>query len=139
MQVSRKTTAFRALRGKCPNCGKPGVFARPFYLATACRHCGLPFDRERGFTLGTTSIGYVVAIILIFPPIIFFTVMGTLDPVHAVILGVIGSFAIPTLLYPFLLRCVVAMYFASLAHELPVNTGRPFAEGDHEGEPARPE
>lgn len=130
MNLSRKTAAFRALTGKCPNCGQKGIFQRPFQLPPNCPHCELPLNREHGFTLGTTSIGYVFSLIFILAPCLFFVMNGFLTVRLGVILGVVLSIAFPIVTYPFLVRCVVALYFYFLAHELPANTGKKFTVGD---------
>ena len=130
MRVTRQMAAKRAITGRCPNCGQQGIFARPFHLPPECPHCGLPLNREHGFTLGTTSVGYVLALIFILAPCLYFVMSGALSVTLGVILGVVLSIIFPIITYPFLVRCVVALYFYSLAHELPANTGKEFDVGD---------
>jgi hypothetical protein len=77
--------------------------------------------QEAGFTLGTTSIGYVIALLVILLPLIILAAAGKVSFWVAVVAGGFGSFLLPLLLYPFLLCWVVGTYYGSLPSELPEN------------------
>lgn len=83
----------------------------------ACPHCGLSFDKEEGFTLGTTSIGYVLSIFLILAPMIALAVMGVVSTWVAVAVGGALSLALPIIAYPWLLGMVVGSYYAVFGYE----------------------
>lgn len=48
----------RALRLRCPVCGKGKLFSGIFFVPEKCRDCGAPFAREPGFFLGSIYINY---------------------------------------------------------------------------------
>lgn len=46
----------RGLVGRCPRCGGRGLFASPFDLVEDCPTCGLHFEREEGYWLGSVTV-----------------------------------------------------------------------------------
>jgi uncharacterized protein (DUF983 family) len=48
----------RALKLRCPRCGKGRLFSRGFAMNRCCPECGLLFDRAPGYYLGSTYINY---------------------------------------------------------------------------------
>ena len=54
----------RALGLRCPRCGEGGLFTSWFRMATSCQKCGLVFEREPGFFLGSTYINYGLTTVL---------------------------------------------------------------------------
>ena len=84
---------------------------RGFRLRSECPYCGLRFEEESGVTLGTTVLGYSIAVVVVVVPLLFPTALGWLPGPVAIGLGVVLSFAVPALLYPFLLRLTLAAWF----------------------------
>ncbi len=128
MQVSRSEVIKRCTRGRCPNCGRPGLFGsktKPafwgFLLRKSCTFCQLRIQEEHGLTLGTTSIGYVIALFVVLLPAIAAALLGYLSVWQAVFWGIVGSFLLPTLAYPLLLRMVLASWFGLNFQNLPAN------------------
>lgn len=112
----------RCLSGTCPRCGGPGLFrgdpTRPetmprwgFRLEPECPYCGLRFQEESGVTLGTTVVGYVLVVAFVVAPLLLAMAVGWIPGWLAIASGVILSFALPTLLYPLLLRITLAAWF----------------------------
>ena len=59
------TLIVRALRLKCPRCGQAPMFSGLFRMIERCAHCGLKFEREPGYFLGSIYINYgLTALIL---------------------------------------------------------------------------
>lgn len=69
--ISRGTLLSRAVRLKCPQCGESKMFHHWVLMHPACPHCGLKYEREPGYFLGsiyfnygltalTTTIAYIV-------------------------------------------------------------------------------
>jgi uncharacterized protein (DUF983 family) len=56
-------TLGRIVRLRCPACGVGPLFRGPFAMAAGCRGCGLSFEREPGFYLGSIYINYGVTVI----------------------------------------------------------------------------
>lgn len=48
----------RALRLRCPRCGGAPMFAGVLRMHPACAACGLRFEREAGFFLGSIYLNY---------------------------------------------------------------------------------
>ena len=118
----RKVAARRCLSGLCPRCGGPGLFngdstspaSMPrwgFRHAKECPYCGLRFQEESGVTLGTTVVGYVLVVLLVVVPLLIATAFDWIPSWIAITAGVIASFGLPVLLYPFLLRVTLATWF----------------------------
>ena len=123
MKVERSEIFSRALTGRCPNCGQFEMFKNWFRLQKRCPNCGMDLEKEEsGFYFGTTSIGYVLSIILVIIPVCILVVMDMLSMWVGVGIGIIGSIMLCTLLYPFMLCWVIMLYFMVQAEELPNNS-----------------
>ena len=123
MKVERGEILSRTLTGRCPNCGRFGLFKNWFRLHKRCPHCEMELEKEEsGFYFGTTSIGYVLAIILVIIPVCILVVKDMLSMWLGVGIGIIGSIMLCTLLYPFMLCWVIMLYYIVQAEELPKNS-----------------
>jgi uncharacterized protein (DUF983 family) len=126
MRVGRDEIFTRTLTGRCPNCGRFGLFKKWFRLHKRCPHCEMELEKEEsGFYFGTTSIGYVLAIILVIIPVCILVVKDILSMWLGVGIGIIGSIMLCTLLYPFMLCWVIMLYYIVQAEELPKNSPEP--------------
>jgi len=76
---------------------------------------------ESGFYFGTTSIGYVLAIILVIIPVCILVVMDVIGMWTGVTIGIVGSVILCTLLYPLMLCWVIMLFYTVQAEELPEN------------------
>lgn len=56
---------FRALRLRCPRCGETKMFKGLFRMHESCAHCGLKYEREPGYFLGSIYINYGVTAFLL--------------------------------------------------------------------------
>ncbi|HBM85485.1 MAG TPA: DUF983 domain-containing protein [Opitutae bacterium] len=125
MKVERAEIITRSLTGRCPNCGHFGIFKHWFRLNKHCTHCAMPLEKEdSGFYFGTTSIGYVLAIIVVIIPICILVVQDVLEMWTGVIIGIVGSVLLTSLLYPLMLSWVIMSYYTMFPHELPLNAGQ---------------
>ena len=52
----------RALRLRCPRCGRSPLYARYFRMHERCVACGLRYEREQGFFVGAIYINYAVTV-----------------------------------------------------------------------------
>ena len=122
MKVERGEIFSRTLTGRCPNCGQFGMFKNWFRLHKCCPNCGMELEKEEsGFYFGTTSIGYVLSIILVIIPVCILVVMDKLSMWVGVGIGIAGSIMLCTLLYPLMLCWVIMLYYVVQADELPIN------------------
>ena len=122
MKVERGEIFSLTLTGRCPNCGQFGMFKNWFRLHKCCPNCGMELEKEEsGFYFGTTSIGYVLSIILVIIPVCILVVMDKLSMWVGVGIGIAGSIMLYTLLYPLMLCWVIMLYYVMQAGELPIN------------------
>ncbi|HXG04870.1 MAG TPA: DUF983 domain-containing protein [Candidatus Binatia bacterium] len=56
--------ARRALRLRCPRCGRSPLFQGWFRMARECGVCGLRFERAQGYFVGAIYINYGVSSVL---------------------------------------------------------------------------
>ena len=54
----------RALRLRCPRCGKGKLYRSWFKMPPACPACGLNYEREPGFYLGSIYVNYGLTALL---------------------------------------------------------------------------
>jgi uncharacterized protein (DUF983 family) len=76
---SRLLPFVRACRLRCPACGGGRLYRRAWRMAPGCDRCGLSFEREPGFYLGSIYVNYGV------------TVIVTLAAYAGIVLGLGGS------------------------------------------------
>jgi len=82
----------------------------------------MPLEKEdSGFYFGTTSIGYVLAIVVVIIPICVLVVKEIVGMWTGVIIGIAGSVLLTTLLYPLLLSWVIMTYYTLFPNELSAN------------------
>ncbi|MFO0899126.1 MAG: DUF983 domain-containing protein [Pirellulales bacterium] len=55
----------RSFRLRCPACGRGKLFAGWFTMRPECEHCGLRFEREPGFFLGSIYVNYGLTAVLV--------------------------------------------------------------------------
>ncbi|WOO40150.1 DUF983 domain-containing protein [Rubellicoccus peritrichatus] len=120
--VSREEIIARSLTGRCPNCGCFGLFKSWFKLNKTCRDCGMSLEKEEsGFYFGTTSIGYVVSIIVVLIPICLLVVNKALSVWTGVALAILGSVLLTMLIYPLMLSWIIMSYYVLFPNQLPRN------------------
>ena len=123
MKVERGEIFSRALTGRCPNCGEFGIFKNWFRLHKSCPNCGTALEIEQsGFCFGTTSIGYMLSIIIVIIPVCILVLIDMLSMWLGVGIGIFGSTMLCTLLYPLMLCWVIMLYYVVQAEELPINS-----------------
>lgn len=66
---------WRAVRLRCPVCGQGRLFRNWFTMHPRCDHCGVAFEREPGFFLGSIYFNYGLTALLVIAAflILFFT------------------------------------------------------------------
>lgn len=57
---SAETLIGRALRLRCPRCGKGKLFIGWFTMPERCSECGLKYERAPGYFLGSSYINYAL-------------------------------------------------------------------------------
>jgi uncharacterized protein (DUF983 family) len=54
----------RALRLRCPRCGKAPLFRSWFAMNTVCAVCDLKFERAQGYWVGAIYVNYAVTTLI---------------------------------------------------------------------------
>jgi uncharacterized protein (DUF983 family) len=54
----------RALRLRCPRCGRTALFTGWFAMRDACPACGLRYEREQGYFVGAIYVNYALTAIV---------------------------------------------------------------------------
>src|SRR5262245_11384205 len=90
----------RALRLRCPLCGQGKLFRRWLRMHEKCPHCGVKFEREPGFFLGSIYINYglTALIVAIAYPLLLF--VGNVPEKPLLIGAVAFTVGFPILLFP---------------------------------------
>jgi len=64
----------RALLLRCPHCGKGRLFDGILRMRSHCSECGLKFEREPGFFLGSIYFNYgltALLVVILYPILLF--------------------------------------------------------------------
>jgi predicted RNA-binding Zn-ribbon protein involved in translation (DUF1610 family) len=101
VNVTRLQVVSRGLRNRCPNCGGATVFRKGtwFEVNKNCPACGLPFERDEGFFIGSMSLNYGVTLVCFLTPVIILAYKGVIGSTAAIILSGIGAIGVPIAFY----------------------------------------
>lgn len=90
----------RALRLRCPLCGEGRLFRNWILMHERCPHCGVKFEREPGFFLGSIYINYgltALLVAIVYPLLSF----NNLAPKGLLLTGALAFVVVfPLLLFP---------------------------------------
>jgi predicted RNA-binding Zn-ribbon protein involved in translation (DUF1610 family) len=131
MKVTRMQVVSRGLRNRCPNCGDATLFREGslFEVNKACSACGLLFERDEGFFIGSMSLNYGVTLVLLVPLAIL-VYKGFIGTTAAVVLAGVGAIGLPILFYRSSRSWWLMQYYLLFPHHLPANSGKGQG-GDH--------
>jgi len=85
----------RALRLRCPACGRGKIFRGWFTMYDVCPECGRKFQRGPGFFLGSIYFNYGVTAVLVIVMYFSFFFTGVLTDSHLLILMTIFVVVFP--------------------------------------------
>jgi predicted RNA-binding Zn-ribbon protein involved in translation (DUF1610 family) len=133
MTVTRLQVVSRGLRNRCPNCGGATLFRKGswFELNKACPNCGLQFERDEGFFIGSMSINYGFTLVAFVTPVVLLCYKGYFGTTTAIVLAGAGSIAIPALFYRSSRSWWLMQYYTLFPLHLPANKGTGLSAGDH--------
>ncbi len=119
----------RGLTLRCPNCGARSLFRGLVGMNERCRVCGLLFEREEGFFLGSMVFNYVITALVagVVPCIILLAGLAYAplrEQVELFGAAVVGGIALPFLLYRPSKSLWLMTYYVFLPGDLPANGGR---------------
>jgi uncharacterized protein (DUF983 family) len=90
----------RALRLRCPVCGKSPMMRDWFHVKERCSACGHVFEREEGYFTGAMALNLVitegVVAVVVLPATLL---QAPIIPVIAV--AILGSVGLPLLAFPY--------------------------------------
>ncbi len=123
MSVTRGQIAARGLTHRCPNCGGRTLFqsGKLFALNPTCPRCGLPFERDEGFFLGSMSLNYGVTLVGWLGPVTALAWQQVISLPTAAVLAGTGAVVLPMLLYRSSRSWWLMNYYLFLPHQLPAN------------------
>lgn len=123
MKVSRSQIVAAGLTHRCPNCGGRALFKKGtlFQLNKNCPDCGLQFERDEGFFLGSMSLNYGVTIFVFLVPVMFLYLAGVLSGTMASMLAGVGAIIFPILFYRASRSWWLMSYYFFLPQHLPAN------------------
>ncbi|HZZ18417.1 MAG TPA: DUF983 domain-containing protein [Opitutaceae bacterium] len=132
MKVTRLQVVSRGLRNRCPNCGEATIFkdGSMFEVNKACSSCGLLFERDEGFFIGSMSLNYGVTLTLFITPVLILAYKGVVGTTLAIVLAGVGSIGFPILFYRSSRSWWLMQYYLLFPHHLPANSGKGHG-GDH--------
>jgi len=123
MKITRSRIVARGLGNACPNCGRPTLFRRGtlFQLNQHCPACGLKFERDEGFFLGSMSLNYGVTIFAFLVPLLVVYLAGGISGTMAAVLAGAGALLFPILFYRSSRSWWLMSYYLFLPQHLPAN------------------
>jgi uncharacterized protein (DUF983 family) len=93
----------RALRMRCPSCGRAPAFESWFRMRTRCPVCRFWFERGEGYFIGATCINMLAAIVV--PILVYVVVLVVTWPnppwVQDAVAAIALAILIPIVFYPF--------------------------------------
>ena len=95
-----RTLLGRAFSRRCPYCGVRHIYKNALSLKETCPHCGIPFEREEGYFVGTYAVNLVGALILGMLTVVALLTLTDLSVLQIQIIGVGVAIALPILGYP---------------------------------------
>ena len=133
MKVTRGQILARGLTNRCPNCGGRTLFRpdRLFEVNPACPRCGLKFERDEGFFLGSMSLNYGVTLVGFLAPVLLLAYYHVIGLTLAIVLAGVGSIGFPLLFYRSSRSWWLMNYYFFFPQQLPANQ-RAAMEGDDE-------
>jgi uncharacterized protein (DUF983 family) len=123
MKITRGQIVARGLVNACPNCGARTLFCTGtlFQLNKQCPRCGLKFERDEGFFLGSMSLNYGITIFVFLVPVLLLYLAGVLSGVVAAVLAGTGAILFPILFYRSSRSWWLMSYYLFLPQHLPDN------------------
>jgi uncharacterized protein (DUF983 family) len=123
MKVTRLQVVARGLSNRCPNCGGRTLFREGtlFEVNKECPVCGLRFERDEGFFLGSMSLNYGVTLVCFLTPVLLLAYKGVVGATTAIVLAGAGSIGFPLLFYRSSRSWWLMQYYALFPLHLPAN------------------
>jgi uncharacterized protein (DUF983 family) len=123
MKVTRLQVVARGLRNRCPNCGRATLFRMGtwFEVNKECPECGLRFERDEGFFIGSMSLNYGVTIVCFLTPVLLLAYRGLIGTTTAIVLAGAGSIGFPLLFYRSSRSWWLMQYYLLFPLHLPAN------------------
>lgn len=95
-----RTLVGRSITRRCPYCGGGHIYKNLMALKETCPTCGIPFEREEGYFVGTYAVNLVAALILGMITVVSILALTDLSVLQIQIIGVAVAIALPVLGYP---------------------------------------
>src|SRR5947208_11815222 len=90
----------RALARRCPLCGQGKLFRGWLLMNKECPHCGLKFEREPGFFLGSIYINYGLTAVIVTFAYVFLLLVWRVPETRLLIGAIALTVVCPIFLFP---------------------------------------
>ena len=95
-----RTLLGRSITRRCPYCGGGNIYRNLMALKDTCPTCGIPFEREEGYFVGTYAVNLVAALVLGMVTVVSILALTDLSVLQIQIIGVAVAITLPILGYP---------------------------------------
>ena len=109
----------RAIKNRCPRCGKGKVLKDIYSREENCSVCKLEYNRENGFFLGGVPVSYALVCTFWIVPWLMFYFFGFVPVVLAVVMSILGTIAFTYLGYAYCQCLWLGLYFCFAVNEMP--------------------
>jgi uncharacterized protein (DUF983 family) len=103
LRPSLGTMLWRAVRRRCPRCGRRGAFFTAWFVRSErCQGCGYRWERHEGFVLGPITMNTVITFGLVGVVLVaglILTLPG-IDPWPIIVACVAVAVVVPVVIYP---------------------------------------
>jgi uncharacterized protein (DUF983 family) len=89
----------RALRLRCPRCGRSPLYAGWFRMRERCDACGLRYEREQGYFVGAIYVNYAVTVVVAVGLVLGLDTAVGLTLAHQLVLGVALCVLVPLVFF----------------------------------------
>jgi uncharacterized protein (DUF983 family) len=91
--------AGRALRLRCPRCGRSPLYAGWFRMHERCATCGLRYEREQGYFVGAIYLNYAATVGVAAGTVLLLDSIVGLSLAQQIVLGVALAALVPVLFF----------------------------------------
>jgi uncharacterized protein (DUF983 family) len=108
----------RALRLRCPRCGRTKLYVHGFRMHERCAECGLRYEREQGYFVGAIYVNYAFTIALVVAVVLGLDSTVGLTLRQQLVLGVALAVVTPLLFFRYSRSLWLSLdYLVTLADE----------------------
>jgi uncharacterized protein (DUF983 family) len=89
----------RALRLRCPRCGRSALYSGYFRMHERCAACGLRYEREQGYFVGAIYVNYMATVAIAAGTVLLLDSLVGLSLTQQLVLGIALAALVPLLFF----------------------------------------